>query len=783
MKHRVRTRRKTRQRGGAGERTQLHEMAKNGNLGDVKKLIAARKDIINKQDDKGRTALYEAASGGHVEVVKELIAAGANMNLKTTVNGYTPIIVALIQEHVKVVEVLLAAGADPNIKDKYGLTPLQMAVKKGYMDIVQALIAAGADLNIKYDNGMTPLNVALEEGNKDLVRLFIDGGADININDKNGLTPLHIAIEKGYTDIVQKLMDHGADVHKTTIMNSSTLIYAIDYKRWDVALRLIAAGVDVNLINRYQWNPLLLTVSHNGPPEVVKALITAGANVNVKQPAKNLSLRYINRYVPVKDATSLHYAAATGNMEVAELLIAAGADVNVKSGQGEPPLIISIAKGHIDVAQLLISTGADINANDNDGSTPAFLAARFGQVQLLEGLLRNEAFNKEQIISNDMTLYDFTNYGHRQLFFEKGDAIGKQVIALITTLAKPKQRMWNGGWDRSDISRLDIVFENAQQDDGKPPPSSNYACCPVCLKLTERTEGCMYVLDHNCSESGGLYHKDLYEKYKHPATGKIMWCALCGRIASDHRHYHVAPAQGAIPERFPADDYFAPDCRGHIGGGGLPEKVARFRTLREAFLTHLEDVDKKPYIQVLEEVIEAAWNAPLDPGYKEISARILAEKKWDIPLDIFPMSLEKEEAVNITKLPDIVKPEEERALVPTKMGEGQNFLGYDGMLYKFHNHVEETHITSEGLTYYITGIVDGYSNGTDEESLGQCFTPGCKHKLYPQDIKGIVPDDLYNKYRHIFNFKFRKLKGGARKSHKRRKCQRNKRIQTKKRRV
>ena len=49
-----------------------------------------------------------------------------------------------------------------------------------------------------------------------------------------------------------------------------------------------------------------------------------------------------------------------------------------------------------------------------------------------------------------------------------------------------------------------------------------------------------------------------------------------------------------------------------------------------------------------------------------------------------------------------------------------------------------------------------------DEHAGYCPIPGCGGLLYPEEIRGLVPDDIYQAYRIKFNNKFHELAGGAR---------------------
>ena len=78
------------------------------------------------------------------------------------------------------------------------------------------------------------------------------------------------------------------------------------------------------------WIPTLHKAAHEGNIEIVKFLVSEGADVNIKSP---------------NGSTPLHQAAASENtadvakrVEIAKFLIFQGAEVNVKNDKGETPL-------------------------------------------------------------------------------------------------------------------------------------------------------------------------------------------------------------------------------------------------------------------------------------------------------------------------------------------------------------------------------------------------------------------------------------------------------------
>ncbi|MCX4679304.1 ankyrin repeat domain-containing protein [Streptomyces sp. NBC_01433] len=139
--------------------------------------------------------------------------------------------------------------------------------------------------------------------------------------------------------------------------------------------RLLAEGAAVDARNSMGRTALDLA-SFRGHPEVVRLLITAGADP--EQPAGEH-----------RESTPLCLAAAHGRTAVVEALIDAGVHLRAQGRMRWVPLVLAATsgdEGHPRTVTLLLDRGADINAVMK-GRTSHEWAARFGQVQMVRRLL------------------------------------------------------------------------------------------------------------------------------------------------------------------------------------------------------------------------------------------------------------------------------------------------------------------------------------------------------------------------------------------------------------
>jgi ankyrin repeat protein len=113
--------------------------------------------------------LHTAARNGEYGEVKKLIAEGENVN--QYIDGWTPLLWAVFYKCAPVVQLLLENGADPDLELKKtwsqtqtsvatGSTPLIVACYYGMIPIVEMLLHANADRERKNDRGYSALDYA-----------------------------------------------------------------------------------------------------------------------------------------------------------------------------------------------------------------------------------------------------------------------------------------------------------------------------------------------------------------------------------------------------------------------------------------------------------------------------------------------------------------------------------------------------------------------------------------------------------------------------------------------
>ncbi|MCJ1265803.1 hypothetical protein MMC22_005684 [Lobaria immixta] len=348
------------------KRAALHGAVTKGHLEIVKLLLAARADVNTKSDEG--TALCLAASRGHLEIVKLLLNTSAEVDTQVCYGGKTALHQAVVKGYPKIVKLLLTAGADINKTSDYG-TALWLAVFQGHLGIVKLLLTAGADPNTKGAEG-TALYLALSRGHLEIVKLLLTAGADVKTEIDQGPV-VYLAVPEGHLDNMKAIVRK--EIHASWIdaYNQNTRDGTVLYQG-------LPAGYfdpDTSIRNLQSGTVLYQAVSR-GHPEIVKLLLTAGADVNAQGffEGKALQRAVMNAHLETEaftdggsryfyEATALHYAASEGHLEIVRLLLTAGADINAQS-HNKWALQQAVMNEHLKCMKLSLMAGANVNSQN-----------------------------------------------------------------------------------------------------------------------------------------------------------------------------------------------------------------------------------------------------------------------------------------------------------------------------------------------------------------------------------------------------------------------------------
>jgi ankyrin repeat protein len=224
-----------------------------------------------------------------------------------------------------------------------GWTPLHVAVAEGQDKIVRLLVEAGADLSAATEHGRTPLHVGLESA-PDLVEVLRELGAPVDaasaaylgdleqlreelargahLSDPvTGVDLLAFAAGGGSVAAARLLLEHGADPDRGALHAAAAGAHVA------LVRTLLDAGADADRRDPETGRTPLHAAVAAGPdgdaPEVVRVLLTAGADVNATT-NDGASALDISRVAAAR-SRSADAGRATGSDALVELLVAHGA--------------------------------------------------------------------------------------------------------------------------------------------------------------------------------------------------------------------------------------------------------------------------------------------------------------------------------------------------------------------------------------------------------------------------------------------------------------------------
>jgi len=189
--------------------------------------------------------------------------------------------------------------------------------------------------------------------------------------------------------MVNLLLNAGADPHVVQGEGEPVMLTAARSGNVDVVRALIKAGADVNVRERFYGQTPLMWAAVEDHAAVITELAAHGADVNARanllegEPSwrygkdsrngiNGEALQNFNTNFSKGGLTPLMYAARQGASAAVRALLEAGAQPGTADPEGFSSLHLAIMNAHYDAAVALIEKGADVNQGDRSGQTPLF---------------------------------------------------------------------------------------------------------------------------------------------------------------------------------------------------------------------------------------------------------------------------------------------------------------------------------------------------------------------------------------------------------------------------
>ena len=208
-----------------------------------------------------------------------------------------------------------AAQRLPSAAEIAAYAGLHAPAARGDAETVRTLAARGEKIDARDAHGRTPLMVATHFGRHEAAKALIAAGADLAALDADRYDAVTIASVANDPEMLRILLAAGASAALVTSPYDGTaLIASAHLGHAEVVRLLIAAKAPLDHVNNLGWTALIesIVLGDGGPAHVacLKALVDAGANVNIRDPS---------------GTSPLGLARARGYTEMAAILEAAGA--------------------------------------------------------------------------------------------------------------------------------------------------------------------------------------------------------------------------------------------------------------------------------------------------------------------------------------------------------------------------------------------------------------------------------------------------------------------------
>jgi ankyrin repeat protein len=214
---------------------------------------------------------------------------------------------------------------------------------------------------------------------------------------------------------VQRLLKSGANANLASATGESPLMTAVRVGNVPVVKALLSAGANVNAQGGGRQQTALMWAVEQHAHDLVSTLIKHKADVNVRSEARPEYVTFSRgnpqggsltgladqtlesdgsrpglRWIKKGGMTALMFAARDGDLESTTMLAAAGARVNDTNPIGSTPLMMAIRNDRTPVALFLLEKGADPNI-DQAGHTALHLAVARKNLEVVKALIERGA--------------------------------------------------------------------------------------------------------------------------------------------------------------------------------------------------------------------------------------------------------------------------------------------------------------------------------------------------------------------------------------------------------
>ena len=164
-------------------------------------------------------ALINAAKNGDVKEIKRLIADGADVAMRDPYHEGWALQFAADNGHVEVVKTLIEHGANVNADEE---SALKACVRNGDLELVQLLVESGANVHVGYGDVLID---AADSRNLELVKYIVERGVSVSAQFD---APVQVSARAGDLEITRYLIEMGASAEDALSAGGKRIQPAID---------------------------------------------------------------------------------------------------------------------------------------------------------------------------------------------------------------------------------------------------------------------------------------------------------------------------------------------------------------------------------------------------------------------------------------------------------------------------------------------------------------------------------------------------------------------------
>lgn len=344
------------------------------------------------------TSIHGYIGRGNIEHVKLMLQAkeGAVTDIKGDI-GRGVLHLALLRKNFEMTKLLCQEGADWFQEQDDGVAPYQYALRLLFAnprmsETDRHLLQSLMPFDIAVDRAeLSDLHLVVMRINCLNLGEFLQlRSCPVNICDSQGKTPLYYAAAMGDTAAVQTLLEAGAepDFCGSRKMVERPLHAACQFGHIDIMKMLVTAGANVNVPDSFQRTPLMvLSTKHSDDTTWIKRrqdevavgiadyLIQHGADVHAEDQQQD---------------TALDHIASMNLAVLGEHLLTHHHHINMEhfDWEGSTALGNAVAFRSLDMIKVLLRHGANTKVADGKGLTILHYVAIFGNLDVVRLFIR-----------------------------------------------------------------------------------------------------------------------------------------------------------------------------------------------------------------------------------------------------------------------------------------------------------------------------------------------------------------------------------------------------------